>query len=65
MIRTELCVLAGMSVPTFNAHLSAGELPFETSGQGEVLDAEGRVWANFSLNHVVLLLASHQLVSAA
>ena len=64
MIRTELCVLAGMSVPTFNPHLSAGELPFETWGQGEVRDAEGRVWANVSLNHAALLLASHQLMSA-
>lgn len=64
MIRSELCALVGMNVPEFNAYLAAGDLPFETMGAREVRDAQGRVWANFSLNHAALLLATHQLVSA-
>ncbi len=64
MIRSELCALVGMVVPEFNAHLTAGELPFETMGASEVRDAQGQVWANFGLNHAALLLATHQLESA-
>jgi len=59
MIRSELCAVVGLSVPEFNAHLAAGDLPFETVGAREVRDARGRVWANFNLNHAALLLATH------
>ena len=64
MIRSELCALARMSVPVFNAHLRSGDLPFETGGPGEVRDREGRVWANFGLHHAAALLAAEQLVAA-
>jgi hypothetical protein len=64
MIRSELCALVRMSVPAFNSHLQAGDVPFETDGAGEVRDANGRTWSNFGLHHATALLATHQLVGA-
>ena len=62
MIRSKLCQIAKIAVPTFNSHRRNGNLPFVIDLE-EANDALGRVWARFDLHHAVKLIAAQNLAT--
>jgi hypothetical protein len=62
MIRSELCKIADMSIPTFNSHSRNGDLPFSTETL-EKSDAKGKAWARYSIHEATMLVASRLLSS--
>lgn len=63
MIRSELCEVANIAVPTFNSHRRNGNLPFSID-QSEAKDGLGRTWARFTSHEAMLLIAAQNLASA-
>lgn len=63
MIRSELCKIVGMKIPTFNSHRRNGDLPFKM-GDGEAQDGEGRTWSNFTIHHAARMLAARNLADS-
>lgn len=64
MIRSELCAVAGLTVADFNALFRSGDLPFETNLPEKIIERQGRVWSNVTLEHATLSLSAGQLTSA-
>lgn len=63
MIRSELCDIAGLAVPTFNSHRRNGNLPFVVE-HAEARDGTGKAWARFDLDHAMLLIAAQGLAAS-
>ena len=60
MIRSELCEVATIAVPTFNSHRRNGNLPFSIE-QSEAKDGTGKTWARFTRHDAMLLIAAQTL----
>lgn len=60
MIRSELCLLAGIKPATFNSHRLNGDLPFDIRAK-EASDGAGRTWSRFHLYDAMMLIAAKNL----
>lgn len=63
MIRSELCEVANIAVPTFNSHRRNGNLPFSIE-QSEAKDGTGTTWARFTCHDAMLLIAAQNLAAS-
>lgn len=60
MIRSELCLLAGIAPATFNSHRRNGDLPFDIWPK-EAKDGAGRTWSRFDIYDAMMLIAARNL----
>lgn len=60
MIRSELCLLAGIKPATFNSHRLNGDLPFDIRTK-EASAGGGRTWSRFDLYDAMMLIAARNL----
>ena len=63
MIRSEICAVAELAVPTFNSHRRNGNLPFSVASYHEMPDHDGRTWARFTVFDAALLIAAKKLTA--
>ena len=63
MIRSELCAIAQMAIPTFNSNKRNGDLPFDLFF-AEAKDGAGRVWSRYDYHNAMLMIAARKLCDA-